>query len=214
MARKPRITNQQILAAAQQVFLQQGFGGSTLEIAQLAGISEASIFKRFSTKEELFFAAMKFPETPIWMKELENLGGKGNLKENLIKICLLILEFYREMLPRFVMRRSRGSALLEPRVEPEPEFMQDVNVLASFLEQEISIGRLHSSNAKLVAHILLGTLINYVLLEQMPLSGTGLTPESVLDFNSENPVTAELLFIQGFLEVIWQGIAPKKGVGV
>jgi AcrR family transcriptional regulator len=45
MARPPKITNEEILAAARQVFLEQGEGGSTLEIAEKAGISEASIFK-------------------------------------------------------------------------------------------------------------------------------------------------------------------------
>ncbi|MEO3704046.1 helix-turn-helix domain-containing protein [Trichormus azollae] len=36
------------------------FGASTLEIAQKAGISEASIFKPFSTKEELFLRQWEF----------------------------------------------------------------------------------------------------------------------------------------------------------
>ena len=36
MARTPKITNEEILAAARQVFLEQGEGGSTLEIAQKA----------------------------------------------------------------------------------------------------------------------------------------------------------------------------------
>jgi AcrR family transcriptional regulator len=77
---------------------------SSLEIAQRAGISEASIFKRFSTKEELFFAAMGILEKPLWVNELESLCGKGNLKENLINICLKIMEFYTEVL------RSQGNA--------------------------------------------------------------------------------------------------------
>ncbi|MEH2313385.1 MAG: helix-turn-helix domain-containing protein [Nostoc sp.] len=108
MPRIPRITNQQILEAARQVFLQQGFGASTLEIAQQAGISEASIFKRFSTKEELFFAAMGIPEKPLWVNELESLCGKGDLKENLINICFQIIEFYHEVLPRIMMLRSHN----------------------------------------------------------------------------------------------------------
>ncbi|MBE9005226.1 TetR/AcrR family transcriptional regulator [Fortiea sp. LEGE XX443] len=208
MARKPKITNQQILEAAREVFLQQGFGGSTVEIAQLAGISEASIFKRFSTKEELFFAAMGLPERSLWMKELENLCGKGNLKENLILVCLQILEFYSEALPRFMMLRSRGSALPEPGIRLEQGPVQDVTVLTSFLEREISLNRLRSANAKIVAQILVGTLMNYVLLEQLPCSQAGLVTEAVRGIDSENPSTAVFSFIQSLVETIWLGVAP------
>jgi AcrR family transcriptional regulator len=45
MARIPKITNEQILEAAREVFLEKGFSGSTLEIAARSGVSEASIFK-------------------------------------------------------------------------------------------------------------------------------------------------------------------------
>jgi Bacterial regulatory proteins, tetR family len=41
MPRPPKITNEEILVAARQVFLEQGESGSTLEIAEKAGISEA-----------------------------------------------------------------------------------------------------------------------------------------------------------------------------
>ncbi|AFY41107.1 TetR/AcrR family transcriptional regulator [Nostoc sp. PCC 7107] len=208
MARKPKITNQQILEAAREVFLQQGFGGSTIEIAQLAGISEASIFKRFSTKEELFFAAMGLPERPLWIKELENLCGTGNLKENLIQVCLQILEFYSEVLPRFMMLRSRGSAFPEPFTRKEQGLMQDVKVLTSFLEREISLSRLRPVNAKIVAHILVGTLMNYVLFEQKPCSQTSFTIEPVKDFDLEHQPKVVFSFVQSLVEAIWLGIAP------
>ncbi len=64
MARPPKITNDEILAAARQVFLEEGMGASTLKIAEKAGIAEASIFKRFATKQALFLAAIGISETP------------------------------------------------------------------------------------------------------------------------------------------------------
>ncbi|MBU7581666.1 MAG: TetR/AcrR family transcriptional regulator [Nostoc sp. TH1S01] len=208
MARKPKITNQQILEAARQVFLQQGFGGSTVEIAQLAGISEASIFKRFSTKEELFFAAMGLPERPLWMKELENLCGKGNLKENLIQVCFQILEFYSEVLPRFMMLHSRGSALPETCAKREQGPMQDVKVLTSFLEREISLSRLRPINATIVAHILVGTLMNYVLSKPIQLSESNCMTEPNDDCDLEHQPKVVSSFVQSLIEVIWLGIAP------
>ncbi|MEI1375591.1 TetR/AcrR family transcriptional regulator [Nostoc sp. UHCC 0926] len=209
MPRIPRITNQQILEAARQVFLQQGFGASTLEIAQQAGISEASIFKRFSTKEELFFAAMGIPEKPLWVNELESLGGKGDLKENLINICLQIMEFYHEVLPRIMMLRSRGNAIVELEGK-QPRPMQDVKVLTAFLEREINQDRLRPCDAKTVAHILIGSVMNYVFVEQMSSQVSMPTAELTIGsyLNSGEPTTEASVFILSIVDLIWQGIAP------
>ncbi|MBN3894963.1 MAG: TetR/AcrR family transcriptional regulator [Nostoc sp.] len=211
MARIPRITNQQILEAARQVFLQQGFGASTLEIAQQAGISEASIFKRFSTKEELFFAAMGIPEKPLWVNELESLCGKGNLKENLINICLQIMEFYRQVLPQIMMLRSRGNAMPELGSK-EPRPMLDVKVLTAFLEREINQGRLCPCDPQTVAHILVGSVMNYVFLEQMSSQVSMPTAELAIGtyLNFGYPATGVSVFILSLVDIVWQGIAPSQ----
>ncbi|MEH2002506.1 MAG: TetR/AcrR family transcriptional regulator [Nostoc sp.] len=211
MARIPRITNQQILEAARQIFLQQGFGASTLEIAQQAGISEASIFKRFSTKEELFFAAMGIPEKPQWVNELESLCGKGNLKENLIKVCFEIMEFYRQVLPQIIMVRSRGNAMSELGGK-EARPMVDVKVLTAFLECEINQDRLRPCDPQTVAHILVGSVINYVFLEQMSSQVSIPTTELAIGtyLNSGVPATEVSVFVLSLVDILWQGIAPRQ----
>ncbi|MBD2663085.1 RegN [Richelia sinica FACHB-800] len=193
MARTQKITNEQILAAAREVFLDQGFTGSTLDIAQKAGISEASIFKRFSTKEELFFASMGIPEKPQWVQEIESLVGKGDIKQNLIYISQQILDFYRQVMPRMMMLRSCGKTLPEMNsTKSKPS--RDLKALTLFLEQEIAQGRLRCNDAKTMALMLIGSLMNYVFLEQMNVIPSVITPEP--------------MFIQQMVEMIWQGIAP------
>ncbi|BAZ25411.1 TetR family transcriptional regulator [Kalymmatonema gypsitolerans NIES-4073] len=194
MARIPKITNEQILEAAREVFLEKGFSGSTLEIAARSGVSEASIFKRFSTKEELFFTAMGIPETLVWVNELETLVGKGNLKENLIQICLRILEFHREVMPRVMMLQSRGK-IPTPEI-PKPKLIQHVNALTAFLEREMKQGRLRPCDPKTLAHLLLGSLMNYVLSEHIGIQ--------------VSMPTTEQEFVQCLVEILWQGIAPVK----
>lgn len=210
MARTPRITNQQILEAAREVFLQKGFGGSTLEIAQRAGISEASIFKRFSTKEELFFAAMGIPETPLWVKEMENLCGKGDLKENLINLCFQMMEFYSEILPRLMMLRSRGNILPEISGQ-EPKPIRDIKLLAAFLKREMNQGRLRSGDPDTVAYMLIGSLMHHVFLQQISCDAI-LPTEKVLMSNAKpaEPSIAVSSFVQSLVENLWQGIAPSQ----
>ena len=58
MARPTSIKDETIVAAAREVFLERGIQATTAEVAERAGVSEGSVFKRFKTKSELFRAAM------------------------------------------------------------------------------------------------------------------------------------------------------------
>jgi AcrR family transcriptional regulator len=48
-----------ILAAAEQVFSDEGAAGSTEEIARRAGVSVGTVFRHFPTKQELLAAIIK-----------------------------------------------------------------------------------------------------------------------------------------------------------
>jgi AcrR family transcriptional regulator len=74
MARTRTIPDEALLAAARMVFLRAGVSGSTKEIAERAGVSEATLFKRFGTKAELFFRAM-VPEAADAARAVGRCGG-------------------------------------------------------------------------------------------------------------------------------------------
>jgi AcrR family transcriptional regulator len=59
MGRNRTITDEAILAVARDVFRRHGHTASTRQIAESAGISEAVLYQRFGTKEELFFASLR-----------------------------------------------------------------------------------------------------------------------------------------------------------
>jgi AcrR family transcriptional regulator len=61
MGRHKTITDDAILAAARGVFAARGHTATTRQIADAAGISEAVLYQRFGSKEELFFAALHTP---------------------------------------------------------------------------------------------------------------------------------------------------------
>ena len=74
MARTRTISDEQILDAAQAVFLEQGPQATTSAIADRAGISEGTIFKRFPTKQALFFAGrfqfiFKLPDVILVLRQ-------------------------------------------------------------------------------------------------------------------------------------------------
>jgi len=193
MGRLPIITNEQILEAAREVFLTQGYTASTVDIAQKAGISEGSIFKRFSTKEKLFFAAMGIPERPEWLEELDILSGKGDLKENLISLSLRIIECFREVVPRLVMTCSQGTHNQTMQNFKESPLVVYLKALINFFVEELQRGRIRSCDPEIPARMLFGSLMNYVFFEQM---GAQMTV----------PIAAPT-YVRGLVDILWQGIA-------
>lgn len=61
MGRQRIITDQELLAVAREVFREQGHAASTRDVARAAGITQAVLYQRFRSKDELFFAAMLPP---------------------------------------------------------------------------------------------------------------------------------------------------------
>ena len=59
MGRQKTISDDDVLAVARRVFRERGHSASTREVAEAAGISEAVLYQRFGSKDDLFFAAMR-----------------------------------------------------------------------------------------------------------------------------------------------------------
>ena len=198
MARPPKITNEEILAAARQVFLEEGVSASTLAIAEKAGISEASIFKRFATKKALFMEAMGISETPKWVKALSSKTPTANIKSELVEICEQMLAFYQEVLQRVMMMMNRGNLALPP---PPPQ-VRDTQLLSEFLDRAIALGYLRTCDSITVAHMITGAISNYVITENIrrtPIPMPFATPKLI----------EPKLFIHNLIETLWAGIAPK-----
>jgi AcrR family transcriptional regulator len=202
MARPQKITNEEILAAARQVFLEQGMGASTLAIAEKAGISEASIFKRFATKQALFLAAMGIAETPQWVKVLSSRQPTAAIKAELTEICEQMLAFYQEVLPRVMMMMTQHNMPHPPLVPPPP--VRDSQLLAAYLERAIAQGYLRPSDAATIAHMIVGAIVNYVIAsnvaEKFPLP---LSLPKVM-------AIAPSHFIPHLIDTLWGGIAPEE----
>jgi AcrR family transcriptional regulator len=58
MGRHKTISDDEVLRVARDIFRAQGHTATTREVAEAAGISEAVLYQRFGSKDDLFFAAM------------------------------------------------------------------------------------------------------------------------------------------------------------
>ncbi|MEL6224662.1 MAG: TetR/AcrR family transcriptional regulator [Cyanobacteria bacterium J06627_8] len=204
MPRHPSITNEEILEAARHVFLEQGFGASTVDIAEKAGISEASIFKRFSTKQALFEAAMGISKTPEWINELAHQTPSEDFKTELTNICKQMLAFYQEVVPRIMMIMGQGKTSYPPQVSSPPPPIRDVGILSRYIEQATTLGYLGPCDSTTLGRLLVGAMMNYVIGSRV----AAVLPDSA-------PVSAPTAiapdeFIHNLIEILWGGIAPDS----
>jgi AcrR family transcriptional regulator len=203
MARPPKITTEAIIAVARQVFLEQGFKASTLEIAEKAGISEASIFKRFLTKQALFAAAMGFSDSHSWIKVLAQDTPTAEIRTELTEICTQMLAVYQEIMPRVIMVMTQGQSTLPPPVPPPP--IRDSQLLAGYLDRAIAQGHIRPCDSITIAHVIVGGINNYVLTRNVFEKLPSLFP-ALVQFKSVEPD----IFIHNLIDMVWVGIEPKR----
>src|SRR5262245_46650519 len=98
MGRQKTISDDEVLRIARNIFREQGHTATTREIAQAAGISEAILYQRFGSKDELFFAAMH-PQGP----DLDHLLGPKDPPEDALAylhaVVLRLGEHFAEVIP-------------------------------------------------------------------------------------------------------------------
>jgi AcrR family transcriptional regulator len=118
MGRNKTKTDAELLETARLVFLEKGFAASTKEIARRAGISEGVIFQRFSTKEDLFFAAMSSPLADVHQL-LDHPPSTG--RDLLEKIVFSMIDYFRETLPVLISLMSHPSFRFEDFATHHPD---------------------------------------------------------------------------------------------
>lgn len=198
MARPRIIQDEQLLEAARDVFVEQGFGATTAAIARRAGVSEGTLFKRFPTKAELFEAAMGFTNYARWRDELRGQAGQGEVRRNLERASLVILEEAGRIAPLLLAVFSRGH---DPEHNPLIERLDnptrhDADAIAAYLRDEMRLGRLRPHDPDVAALTVVGALTHFVHREHV------LPPEpgrEVIDAGR---------FVRGLYDLLWPGLRP------
>jgi TetR/AcrR family transcriptional regulator, mexJK operon transcriptional repressor len=107
-------THEKIIAAARELFEKNGFAAATTrEIAELAGVSEVTLFRHFSTKRALFEETLHSCIHPYKVDEYLENGVTYDLEIDLKSIAYNMMETYRNNAPliRMIMRdKIRESA--------------------------------------------------------------------------------------------------------
>jgi len=192
MGRPQLVSGEEIIAAARDVFVKEGLGASIRDVAAVAGISEAAIFKRFSTKAALIVAAMA-PPTPDLAALLGPLD-QDDLRAGLVTTMENIVVFFRDMLPitlPVAMQPDVGLAAYVEEIGDNPAMALN-EALAARLTALINSGRLRKLQPFAVAGLIVATAHSLALFEIMGIHGGRSPPEVIANMT----------------DVIWFGVEP------
>ena len=195
MARPVTISNEQILDAAREVFLREGFTASTAVIARAAEVSEGMLFKRFGSKDDLFHAALKIPRLDL-ATTLEARIGQGDVRANLELAALELVSFFRELMPTVMTLWRRHAPNMKDlwQGQDDPQPLRTLRELAGYIEAEMALNRMTPSDPWVLARVLVGSTHHYVFMDQVGL---------------QSPMEPEA-FARNLVETLWRGVAPSE----
>lgn len=193
MARTKRLSDEDLLAIARQVFLEVGFTASTRTIAARAGVSEGVIFQRFATKEELFFAAMIPPPADL-SPLFQNPDPDGYRAFSAVTMAML--DYFRKTLPVLTTLMAHPAFQFEEFAQRHPDspmvtLRRDIG---HFMVRQQAGGNLaaavHPGAAALIAW---STAHTIAFFELMGAHGGKFDPQ----------------IVKATVDAAWLGLAPK-----
>lgn len=148
----------QILESALNVFIEKGYNGATTqEIAKVAGISEVTLFRHFSSKQEIFMGGIE----PIILNTLKEsitiskeLKPKEQFKYILTERIKLISENYKVI--RLV--------LMESNISGELSNLNYIEKVRNLLKIMISDMGFTMKNEELTLRLLMGGILSFLYI--------------------------------------------------
>lgn len=200
MGRNKTVDDEELLRVAREVFGAGGHTATTRDVARAAGISQAVLYQRFGSKEDLFLRAM-MPEAP----DIEALLGPyppRSAKDQVRQIAERLVAFFGDLLP----------TLLHVHAHPDlgPVHLQDWHARLPFasilhgLSQRLAKlradGLISAVNTEAAAHTLVAAA-----------HGLALFQTTFAGAQSHGHGHGSAANIDQLMDVIWTGLAPSSG---
>lgn len=197
MPRPRQFSDDEILEAARTCILERGPAVSTTVIARRLGISQASLFKRFGTKEDLLLAALVPSETPPWLATAERGPLPGGLRGQLVEIALQVLAFFDECMPCLMALRFSGitpDRMFGSFSVPPP--VRGMLAMRSWFRMAIEAGRLGGLDAESAAMAFLGAL-------HFRSFARGMAPDAVSEHDDRQ-------WAESVVDLLLEGLLPRE----
>jgi AcrR family transcriptional regulator len=162
---------EQILEIATGIFARQGFqGATTREIAQHSGVTEALVFRHFSSKVELYWAVIerKIVAAAGTERMREILSSGEDDRQILAEVAAQILDRRAndETLSRLLIYTALENHDLSDRFFRK-YVAECFEVLADFIRKRIAEGRFRRMNPLLAARGFLGMVVYHSWMQEL-----------------------------------------------
>jgi AcrR family transcriptional regulator len=167
-------TREEIIRATTELIDEQGvLSATTRAIAERARCAEGSIYRYFPDKHALFHAVLfdRFEAFWVMLEELPGRAGQGSIRENLERIAVEALRFYRGIGPMVGAQLSSPKLMAEQRAAWAREGggpMRALRAVRAYVESEQQLGRIDpNAEPEIVGRELLGTCFAHAILESL-----------------------------------------------
>lgn len=157
--RPPSLEKRQaILQAAEQIFMEEGFAASLDRIAEIAGVSKQTAYSHFGSKEDLYREAVtRMLRAPVAEMIDRSLTIGDTLKKyGRITLRKLLSERYVAAHRRLIEQASDFPEMAKVHAEVGPGL--SIQMLASYLEEQMAAGVLRKADTRLAAEDFLSLL--------------------------------------------------------
>jgi len=171
---------EQILMAAEVLFLEQGYGATTIEqVAGQIGATKRTVYVRFTDKAGLFHAVVK-RVLDLRRPDLRSIGIDRSVDERLVDMGLRVLRYGLDPDVVRLFRVVTAEAYRFPELNRMIEEQAAHGIgwaVGQMLEEEVRLGRLTLADVGLATRLLLSLLTGAPTKEAgrggAPLSGAG-----------------------------------------
>ena len=197
--RPPKVTDEQILAAARKIFVEHGANAPVDLIASELGISQPALFKRFKTKKNLLVQALQPPaELPEWVIKLEKGPDERPFHEQFQDLCRDIMIFLAEITPVIRVVHTSGINFAEmEKPDRENPYLRDIRIMSGWLERCYKKGYIRKINFTLAAHSIMGTL----RMDTLEMSMQD-------NLNSKQIMDRQLAYLNECMDILLNGLHP------
>jgi AcrR family transcriptional regulator len=175
-----------LIEAALTLFSRKGFRGTTTkEIAEAAGCSEATLFKHFATKDELYSAIL---ESKTQLDETLAQAMQAAARKDDFRVFRTIglkgltqMECDTSLLRLLLFSALEGHALAHLFFESKVQRLHEF--LSNYIEERIAEGVFRPVNPLLAARSFVGMMVHYILLHEVygVKRPAGFSPEQVVE---------------------------------
>ena len=160
MSRPRQVTDQQIIEGARECFLAMGPSVSTTVIAKRVGLSQAALFKRFGTKDDLMLAALSpTPDAGLLARIASGPTEGEDLDVALRALLHDMAQHIRKMMPCVAVLRASGVSpqrILAQYEEPPPLAVH--GALVSWMETARRNGSVREVDPSTAAMAMMGAV--------------------------------------------------------